>query len=54
MRFRATLAALTLAPLLLLACGARSSSSATAFTELQHVAGLRLGQPILVFVYTDG
>ena len=41
-------------PLLLLACGGSGAPSGKAVTELQRVSPLKPGQPVLVFVYTDG
>lgn len=50
----AALGAAAVASLVLLACGGNGSSSTAVVTELRRVVGVKQGQPILVFVYTDG
>ena len=50
----AALGMLGLLPLVLLACGKDERPSDTAITALRRVVPIEQGQPVLVFVYTDG
>jgi hypothetical protein len=44
------LLAAVIAAILLTSCGGAGS----AFAELERIAGIERGRPVLVFVYTDG
>jgi hypothetical protein len=50
---RSALGCLVVGAVVALACGS-SAPSSTALKELGRLAPLKSGQPILVFVYTDG
>jgi len=43
-----------LLPILLSACGTNKGSAGPAVSELNKVTPVKLGEPALVFVYTDG
>ncbi len=53
-RVAAVVGLIMLAPLVLLACGGSGAPSSAAVTELRKLTPLKQGQPVLVFVYTDG
>ena len=53
-RFRAMLRLLSLVSVIAAACGGHAPPSTQVVEELGRIAPLRPGEPVLVFVYTDG